>query len=236
MSDESLREIHVSGKQLVFAFMAATAVAVVIFLTGVMVGRGVPAATALALTVPSEAPFAAEFGNVPEAAAVSDSGTIGSEDVSYPDALLSPEPPPELLEEPVRESRLTDTVNFDVPDVQPVPVLTAPLDAPTLAGGEPAVSAAGDSNPRPVLPRNTWREPDSDGFVVQVAAVSQRSEAEVIAADLDAKGYQTFIASPDDGAARIFRVRVGKFADRAEAEIVAGRLAREERFEPWITR
>jgi hypothetical protein len=34
----------------------------------------------------------------------------------------------------------------------------------------------------------------------------------------------------------MFRVRVGKFQQRAEAERVAARLQREEQFKPWITR
>ena len=34
----------------------------------------------------------------------------------------------------------------------------------------------------------------------------------------------------------MFRVRVGKFQQRAEAEKVATRLEREELFKPWITR
>jgi hypothetical protein len=42
MSDEGFHEIQLNGKQLVFLFMAATVVSVVIFLLGVMVGRGVP--------------------------------------------------------------------------------------------------------------------------------------------------------------------------------------------------
>ena len=41
MSDEGFHEIQLNGKQLVFLFMAATVVSVVIFLSGVMVGRGV---------------------------------------------------------------------------------------------------------------------------------------------------------------------------------------------------
>ena len=50
MNDESLREIQLNGKQLVFLFMASTVVAVVIFLCGVMVGRGVSAAQSAAVT------------------------------------------------------------------------------------------------------------------------------------------------------------------------------------------
>ena len=41
MSDDGFHEIQPNGKQLIFLFMAATVVSVVIFLCGVMVGRGV---------------------------------------------------------------------------------------------------------------------------------------------------------------------------------------------------
>src|SRR5713226_9180226 len=41
--DDGFHEIQLSGKQLVFLFMAATVVSVVIFLCGVLVGRGVRA-------------------------------------------------------------------------------------------------------------------------------------------------------------------------------------------------
>lgn len=49
MADEGVHEIQLNGKQLVFLFMAGTVVAVVIFLSGVMVGRGVGPAQAAAL-------------------------------------------------------------------------------------------------------------------------------------------------------------------------------------------
>src|SRR6187551_679042 len=42
-TDDGFHEIQLNGKQLVFLFMAATVVSVVIFLCGVLVGRGVRA-------------------------------------------------------------------------------------------------------------------------------------------------------------------------------------------------
>ena len=39
--DDGFHEIQLNGKQLVFLFMAVTVVSVVIFLSGVLVGRGV---------------------------------------------------------------------------------------------------------------------------------------------------------------------------------------------------
>ncbi len=38
------------------------------------------------------------------------------------------------------------------------------------------------------------------------------------------------------GACQNYKVQVGKFEDRSEAEVVAGRLKKEEQFQPWILR
>ena len=50
VQDDGFHEIQLNGKQLVFLFMAATVVSVVIFLCGVLVGRGVKAERNTALT------------------------------------------------------------------------------------------------------------------------------------------------------------------------------------------
>src|SRR6187551_2402101 len=88
MSDEGFHEIQLNGKQLVFLFMAATVVSVVIFLSGVMVGRGVrdrttgaPAAADTAAP-PAPATTAAEppaaRANTPAPAASSESAATTS--------------------------------------------------------------------------------------------------------------------------------------------------------------
>ena len=75
-------------------------------------------------------------------------------------------------------------------------------------------------------------EPPGTGFVVQVAAVRQRAAANAIARRLGTKGYPAFVTTAGPN----FRVRVGKYNDRREAESVAGRLEEKEQFKPWITR
>ena len=42
--------------------------------------------------------------------------------------------------------------------------------------------------------------------------------------------------TPAKGAPSVFRVRVGKFKERREADSVAARLQKEEQFKPWIVR
>ena len=51
------------------------------------------------------------------------------------------------------------------------------------------------------------------------------------------KGYPAFVMAPVKGApTSVFRVRVGKYKDRRDAEAVFHRLETEEQFKPWIAR
>src|SRR5581483_663608 len=97
MADEGLHEIQLNGKQLVFLFMASTVVAVVIFLCGVMVGRGVRAqrpAEAIEASVDAASdPTASSSAtpSVPAAApttsASSNTPVASSETLTYPERL-----------------------------------------------------------------------------------------------------------------------------------------------------
>ena len=53
---------------------------------------------------------------------------------------------------------------------------------------------------------------------------------------LAGKGYPAYVVAPAKGAPPVFRVRVGKYKDRGEADTVAARLQKEEQFKPWIVR
>ena len=70
---------------------------------------------------------------------------------------------------------------------------------------------------------------------MQIAALNVRDEAEAIAKRLNSKGYAAYVLTPTDGPA-VYRVRVGKFPTRREAESIAAKLKKEEQFNPWVTR
>jgi len=223
MADEGLHEIQLNGKQLVFLFMASTVVAVVIFLCGVMVGRGVRAqrpadaieASADAITDPTAVSQPLE--REPLTAAIPSNAPIASQEtLTYPNRLEGNEPPEETLR-PRSASR--------APEAAPKP---APLSVP-------AKTAVTPRPPEPVATA-TSGEPAGNGFVVQVAAVNDRSEADTIARRLASKGYPTFVTTPPNGVPKMFRVRIGKYPTRREAETIAARLEKEDQFKPWITR
>jgi cell division septation protein DedD len=218
MADEGFHEIHLSGKHLVALFMAATVVAVVVFLCGVAVGRGVlekrtaqaEASPPADPTADSQSPSGADpttGSSVPEPSASS------QETLSYPDRLASANPPSETLKPTGSTSR-------------PAPVEPAP-PAPALPAARSAEATTAPSAPP---------EPSGPGFAVQVAAVRERGEADTIAKRLSTRGYRAYVMAPVNGAPKVFRVRVGKFKERREAEQIAGKLQKEEQFKPWITR
>jgi DedD protein len=154
-----------------------------------------------------------------------DAGT--AEDLSYPRRLEELEgketlgtpsggPPPAEKMSPPAPAR-------DVPTgtTATAPAKPEPAPAPAAAASTPA--------PAPASP---------NGYVVQVAAVPTRPEADEMVKRLADKGYPAYVVEPP-GSMRnpLFRVRVGGYPDRKQAQDVSRRLEEQEQFKsPWITR
>lgn len=252
MQDEAFHEIQLNGKQLVFLFMAATVVSVVIFLCGVMVGRGVPTQQAGQQNeVADQASFDPTSSLAPAAAVApsADGASAASQEtLTYPGRLEDSGPPTETLRSPAATRTAAADPTLPEPEAEPVvePVKTpavalasapAPKPVPAAAAAPAPVPAAAPAAAARVTTAAPAAPKDSAGagFVVQVAAVNQRAEADVIARRLTAKGYPAFVTTPA-GAANVFRVRVGTYGDRREADSIASRLEKEEQFKPWVTR
>jgi cell division septation protein DedD len=80
-------------------------------------------------------------------------------------------------------------------------------------------------------------EPAAGEFAVQVAAPKDRGSAEAIARRLVGKGYSAYVLEPGAGSASpiYYRVRVGPFKTRRDADETRRRLEKEEQFKPFIT-
>ena len=218
--DDGFHEIQLNGKQLVFLFMAATVVSVVIFLCGVLVGRGVRSERQAALNdaapasiEPTPQPAVAEkapAGSDPTAAATPPP-TV--DDLSYFNRLEKQTQPPEELKAAAAPRR-------EAPKPEPA--------AATVANAKPAATVD-KSVDKPAAPAG-------DGYVIQVAAMPEHGVADAMAKRLSSKGYSAFVMMADGAKPAMYRVRIGKFKTKREAETVAARLQKEEQFKPWITR
>lgn len=251
-TDDGFHEIQLNGKQLVFLFMAATVVSVVIFLCGVLVGRGVRAergVVAMADVPPADqiAPTAgsgpsldtAAIHTAPPPAAVDERPSLfdrleksdpGLDELKSPSAKAPSDLPPAAP--PVSTSRPA-AVAVSTPPAKPVPP-PAPKSAPLPTGSKPAPASASQATAsRPAAPAAGGAK---SGYVVQLAALNSRSEADAMVKRLSAKGYEAFVQAPAENAPAIFRVRVGNYSTRSEAETAAARLQKEGqlRVTPWV--
>jgi cell division septation protein DedD len=225
MSDEGFHEIQLYGKQLVFLFMAATVVSVVIFLCGVMVGRGVRS------QMPTAA--AADLGpSTPEAVAgTGQSDPVPASATSAPAAEAPPVP---------GEGGFHGALTAETPADEKLAAAPAPREA-RAAEEKPVEAPARPEPARPEPARAAAPAPPAsvtsgDGFVVQVAALRDRTEADALVRRLSGKGYSAFVVNPVPGKPPVYKVQVGRFADRGEATRVSARLKAEEQFSPWVTR
>src|SRR2546427_414066 len=73
------------------------------------------------------------------------------------------------------------------------------------------------------------------GLAVQVVASSSRQDAATLVGVLKGRGYSAFLLTPGEvrSGDKLFRVEVGPFSSRAEAEKVRQKLA-DEGFKPFI--
>ena len=242
MSQPAPNEFSPSPKQVVFLFMSATVVAVVVFLFGLLVGRGVPLDRAVSgqglvsngatssyiderpatiLERQSAEPSAAvltgdEFSygaRLQQNQSSEEDVLLGISDAEERLGVDAPRPMPDSDE---------DVVGSD--DVGLVEVL--PVIMPTnLAVRSDVKRLNVDSS---IV--------EGDGFTVQVMSLRDRTAAERVASGLVEKGYEAFVVPPgEDAPVRVFRVRVGRYSDRQEAERIKNRLEQNEQLKPWIT-
>lgn len=218
-ADGDAHGLHLSDKHIVFVLMTATLVAVVVFLFGVFVGRGVrgvKGSVAVAgMAAPGDVVPDAAGGDAPplEGAARDSAGATPPAPLTYAER-LGKTPPAERLPQPPAGGRPEDA---GPPDVPAEPVAAAPAGQPPAA--------------------RTPAAPVEAAYTVQVAAVRRREEADAIVKRLKTKGYDAYVFLPEGDQLGVFRVRIGSFKDKRQADQLAERLLSvDKRYKPWVTR
>ena len=252
--------------------MAATVVSVVIFLCGVLVGRGVRAERSAAMQADAltESPsadatqrpeqVAAADGDPREAAPptpfVGEAEGTGARSSTAPpleeapiaidrsgSSAPAPKAPPAAA--PSKSAAAKPAAEPVVPVPAPAPPPAAPkattppaprattppaASAPAAASLPPAAAPAPAAAPVAASATDAART----GYAVQVAAVDVRNEADAMVKRLTDKGYTAYVEQPKGS--NMYRVRIGTYRTRREAQVVADKLKKEEKFKPWVTR
>jgi len=226
MTEQNFHEIQLSGKQLVFVFMSAVVVAVGIFLLGVSVGRGVKSSLPGAATTTVDAGPATEPAPAPAPAATPAPG-----DPTYHDILQG------------KDAKGTPASGSSTPSSQPAqpPTSTAPPPTPPPAAPPPASAEkanaksaepkgndakSGKSDSKAADTKAADMKAGSGNWFVQVGAFSTKEAADKQVQQLKAKAFTAFVYPVSSPVPR-FHVRLGPFSQRADADRMVARLAKE---------
>jgi cell division protein FtsN len=226
-------EKTVSTGKLLGLFLLLVVLCGVFFVLGYSFGRSTAAAS-LKPAPASASPSAPKPSSVdsPDATTTTAAATPPTTPyiTSTPPPGAIPAPPPQSPPQPVQ------------PQVQPAPQ-SAPQPAPTPpsaytppAGRNARRSAPSRSAPaysasaaapapytppparKPAAPESTRAASPQGSYVVQVAAVSKKQDADALSAALRRKQYQVFVAQTETNG--LYRVQIGPFGDRKDAEVV----------------
>jgi DedD protein len=230
-ADDGFHEIQLSGKQLVFLFMLASSLAVAIFLCGVQVGRNVRSdrssvADATDTLASATATPDLSAASTPSQPAASSSGPPAAEppapaaepddDLSYAKRLQADAAPAEKLK---------------TPSDPPTPKSQQAAKSPETAKPQPPPKPVETAKATPPAVASTGR---AGQWIVQVISLQDRAAADKFARRLSGKGYPAFVLDPSAGAPRIFRVQVGGYTNKDDAEQAARRLEKDEQLKPLV--
>lgn len=103
-------------------------------------------------------------------------------------------------------------------------------------GAAPAPGRKGGSAPsEPVLrPAPGDAVPSGSAYVVQALATRDERQAKRLRDRLAGRGLPATIVQDDSGELTVYRVRIGRWKERASAETVAARLREQDGLEPWV--
>jgi cell division septation protein DedD len=88
--------------------------------------------------------------------------------------------------------------------------------------------------PRAKVPAPRAAEPAASAFWVQALSANSEKEAHAKRDRLAAHGFPSTVVPGPGPHGRVYRVRVGPFPNREEAQKAASRLKAREKLEPWI--
>lgn len=144
-----------------------------------------------------------------------------------PDAMpvAVPVEPPPAASKPAPTPAAKETVAATTKPPPPKAV-----DAPAPAAAKPAPAAA---KPAPAVAKPA---PTSQtAWAVQLGAYASRNKADRFVSDLRKRGFSAFVLEYRASGKVLYRVRVGPEQDRARAEAIAARLAKEG-YQPVVAR
>lgn len=227
--EPSYYEVALTSRQVMVAFLLLLGCLLAAFFAGLWIGRDSvsppPPQTAAVESASQEEDPLEQFSFFePE-----NEGSDGTTTAPPPRRIEPPPPPPtELDPEPTPERSEPETS---------APRQAAPATTPAVT--TPAVTPPPPAEPPATLPRTTAQRqpppPTGDELFIQVFSSPDQEQAQKVRRRLNDNGYSAFLSPVEVDDRTMYRVRIGPFIDRADAERIADRVKVTFRLDTWIT-
>ena len=228
--DQSFYEIQLNTPHLVLAFLGAAVVGVALFWLGVIIGRGQSATAG-----PSDWQAAAPISESQDEGA--DDPAEFFQEADDPTATVPADEDPTAGEAAANEPETTTQEEEAPPATEET---AAEAEPPAQAESfQPAEPVAAD--PAPVAAASESGLPQADpslnsGWVIQVRSTPDEAAANQLQERLASAGFPAFVISAEVDGTTYYRVRVGRYASRPDADRVEAALVERPDIEDaWVT-
>jgi cell division protein FtsN len=247
--EPSYYEIALTNRQVVVAFVILLVCLLSAFFSGVWIGREstVRAQEQIARNAPPPEAEPKKEGQSLENLEFFDSkenkaGKKGHEGKAAAQAEPKPTPPapvPEPEPAPV-QSPVQAPAKAPVQAAVPAPAPPAPTPAePDRKGKKGRKGAAADDEPatpvRPLKPSEAEPAVPKGAVVIQVFSSQDRAQADRIRQRLAKGGQKAFLSPVDVAGHTMYRVRIGPFNSRSDAQRVAEKVRKVYTMDTWVT-
>lgn len=134
-------------------------------------------------------------------------------------------PAPTTLPDPAQERRnrrkARNAAAEEAAAAPPAPAPAAPVPAPAKA------SKAARNAATPAIPKGA--------YVIQVFSSPDQAQAERIRGRLVGGGQKAYLSPIDRGGRTMYRVRIGPFKSRGDAQVVADKVRKGYKLDTWVT-
>lgn len=213
--EQSYYEIALTGRQVLVAFVILLVCLVTAFFSGLWVGRGgLDEGETPALVAEEPVEVAPDVQQL----------SFFEDDPAQPVRDL-----PAVAADPRSDTTLAEDVGAGRREVEGAGEAAEGSETRPPAGAQPA--------PRPARPAADAAavDPASGDLVIQVFTSAEEAKAREVLARIERAGFRAFLSPVADGGRTLYRVRVGPFERRSQAEATASRLRESLNLETWIT-
>ncbi|MCP4660624.1 MAG: SPOR domain-containing protein [bacterium] len=107
-------------------------------------------------------------------------------------------------------------------------------ESPSAATTPPATSTP-PPEPPPSPPAQSTSPRPMEGFVVQVFSTRDEARARQLLGRLESGGYEAFLLAVEINGQTMYRVRIGPFPERSQAEATCDKVNTQYRLDTWVT-